>query len=1856
MNVYLKRIGQLIASIFFLGNAAIALAATVTSDPNVMLYYKYSDGTSEFSDQQKGLTDSTHFTYKVLHAMWDGPGDSCTVHVLTTPSWAIYSSTSDTTLWRGVVTFEFTDRNLNRCLVNDRYFFSDTFYAVTVIPTCDEYFVDYPNGTCVDNVPDITGVEAPFEAEDNYVYVAVVSADDADLHDATKSESISWYFNKLYIPDQTNENCPPIDGGWIHVYKAGNFKATVQGTPSTCDASSDPYVVEIIAQDSWGESDSYYLYITVVHTNKTPTARLQGSSGLARTPGGAYAAWKGATIEFDGSESSDPEMTSLRYEWNVDGSVSLSPASTITRRFTTLGLHTVKLRVVDIDDTYSPEESTTVDVVGFDPHLNLGSADQCKKTDPTVNGTDPINSATGNVFEVETDYVGSTPVPLEFRRYYNSMTSTKGAVVGPAKWRRSYAGPSGLGANWRHSYDRRIQQVTLDGQSMALVSRPEGNDVTYTLNNGRWDPRSKNIIETLVGTTGSGWTYTLANDDIEQYDGQGRLVSITNLAGQATTLTYYPDSANAYPDTNGDGKPDKPIGFNAGSLLSVTDPWGYRLKFYYADVGGYLEAIALPGAVDLSMPINGNWLITQDGYIFFNHPVYVSNVPPEHNDNVEWVVYPDKGGVGYGYRDSRFKGALTSITRGDYLVSDWTYDAKGRADSNTSYKTNATIAAKITLQYNSDGTTTLTDAKRKVRTYGFSNQEGQLKIANVDSVCTVCGGDISNTTFDANGFVDTQTNFGGVITDYDYNLRGLPDKITEAKGTAQEKITSYTWHANYRLPLCIVTPLNTTSFEYYTNGQLKTKTLIDTSDSSLFGSVAAKTCAAISPRTDLPAAAKRQWSYTYWNTADKRNHQIQSIDGPRTDVPDVINFSYDFTDGLLKRTTLTGSVNDQVTDYFDRDGHGRPKVVTEPSGNYLTTVLAYNYRGEPVTKTSGIQDPLTLAHVGTWETTYFYYCKFMWCDSGPRNGRREAYWNVDKIVYPDQSARLFSYDNSGRLTDVYKAYAYNSFDNGYTHYDLDEIGNRTAIYGYDPDGTLKYSHSNEFNTDNRLSRSLGAPGANQFTMNYLEYDAIGNLKHTQDAASRDTFFDYDAFNRVKKVTDALQHTQIYDYDVNGNRTYVQDPNGFETTYVYDGLSNLKTLKSPDQGVNLATGVTDKMDYDAAGNVTTKTDARNKVTKYRYDTTNKLTSITYNDATVASFTYGTGNAQGKLRLLTDKTATTTWGYDEFHRVITKTQQIGTVSKNFTLNRGRGGRVESLIYPSGNTVYFDHSSDINGNTEETRSIRIVPPSTSTFVSPIIANITYSPLGDVENWTWKYTWFDRDAQRARDLDGRLETAGLGDEKVKINYYNTGNVSGVTNLANAAKNQAYDYDKVDRLTNFTSLSNSAIYAYDNNGNRDNVTVNGTLYDYALNTSNNRVNSVQGPVAKSYGYDGAGNITSDGSHSYTYDDAGRINNIDNGKVTYGINGLGQRISKQGTIMTGDANSDGKLDALDIAEVANLILSSASAASNTDCNGDKKLDVRDVICIKNKIASGEQPSADALKTMFFYDDSGHLIGEYDGAGKVIQEYVWLNDIPVVVMRGAQNFYIHTDQINTPRVITRGADGVVVWRWESDPFGNTAATEDADGDGIAFNFNLRFPGQYYDKESGLNYNWNRYYDPATGRYTQSDPIGQLGGLNVYAYVGSNPNSHIDPVGLDAIYINYDYYPVSTPIGKLPLGHGGVVAVDPSTGNTKYYEFGRYGDSKGVVRGSPNIKVPNVVIGKDGLPTQDSLDVLYSFLSQNLGHGVNVTATYYSNSDYQGTIKYAEQFAGNHPDYNLITNNCKTFGQAAATACQEGSDCK
>ncbi len=215
-----------------------------------------------------------------------------------------------------------------------------------------------------------------------------------------------------------------------------------------------------------------------------------------------------------------------------------------------------------------------------------------------------------------------------------------------------------------------------------------------------------------------------------------------------------------------------------------------------------------------------------------------------------------------------------------------------------------------------------------------------------------------------------------------------------------------------------------------------------------------------------------------------------------------------------------------------------------------------------------------------------------------------------------------------------------------------------------------------------------------------------------------------------------------------------------------------------------------------------------------------------------------------------------------------------------------------------------------------------------------------------------------------------------------------------------------------------------------------------------------------------------------------------------------------GNTTAGDANGDGIINTQDHSAILNQILGTP-ASNDADCNQDGQVNVQDLVCINIKINPSLQTSAST--THYAYDEQGQLIGEYDQNGTPIQETIYLGNLPVAVIKQGNVYRLYADHLNTPRAIA-DTTNKVVWRWQSDAFGTTAANEDADGDGTQFNYNLRFPGQYLDQETGLHYNYFRDYNPHTGRYVQSDPIGLAGGLNTYIYVGNNPLYWIDPLGL------------------------------------------------------------------------------------------------------------------------------------------------
>jgi RHS repeat-associated protein len=147
------------------------------------------------------------------------------------------------------------------------------------------------------------------------------------------------------------------------------------------------------------------------------------------------------------------------------------------------------------------------------------------------------------------------------------------------------------------------------------------------------------------------------------------------------------------------------------------------------------------------------------------------------------------------------------------------------------------------------------------------------------------------------------------------------------------------------------------------------------------------------------------------------------------------------------------------------------------------------------------------------------------------------------------------------------------------------------------------------------------------------------------------------------------------------------------------------------------------------------------------------------------------------------------------------------------------------------------------------------------------------------------------------------------------------------------------------------------------------------------------------------------------------------------------------------------------------------------------------------------------------------------AGKTLatgsgRDYVWTDTSPLaqINVNGSNQAndtidYLHTDTMGTPRLAS-DANQQIVWRWKWDAFGDRQVKASS----TLIEMNLRYPGQYYDTETGLFYNWNRYYDPSTGRYGRSDPLGLTAGINTYGYVNGNPMVSEDFFGLSGSIAN------------------------------------------------------------------------------------------------------------------------------------------
>lgn len=182
----------------------------------------------------------------------------------------------------------------------------------------------------------------------------------------------------------------------------------------------------------------------------------------------------------------------------------------------------------------------------------------------------------------------------------------------------------------------------------------------------------------------------------------------------------------------------------------------------------------------------------------------------------------------------------------------------------------------------------------------------------------------------------------------------------------------------------------------------------------------------------------------------------------------------------------------------------------------------------------------------------------------------------------------------------------------------------------------------------------------------------------------------------------------------------------------------------------------------------------------------------------------------------------------------------------------------------------------------------------------------------------------------------------------------------------------------------------------------------------------------------------------------------------------------------------------------------------------------------NHLGQRKTKTVGSTTTYFVYSDiDGQMLGEYQAIAAMedavlpIREYLYVEG-----ERVAMYTYDYTAAPTVTKAITYFANnqvGQTVIAWDETgnlayernqtPFGETKGEYSKDGTKVP----LRFPGQYYDAESGFSQNWNRDYDPAIGRYIQSDSIGLEGGINTYGYALQNPVNYYDPNGENPVAI-------------------------------------------------------------------------------------------------------------------------------------------
>lgn len=800
-------------------------------------------------------------------------------------------------------------------------------------------------------------------------------------------------------------------------------------------------------------------------------------------------------------------------------------------------------------------------------------------------------------------------------------------------------------------------------------------------------------------------------------------------------------------------------------------------------------------------------------------------------------------------------------------------------------------------------------------------------------------------------------------------------------------------------------------------------------------------------------------SVTDWNgnvttlAHDQRGNETSRTHASGTPLARTIRTSWHASFHLPKQIVEPGH-----TTTFTYDAKGNLLARTIAAGA-LTRVSSYSYNS--VGQVTSATDPR-----GN-ETSFVYDARGNLARIEDALGRSTAFTSYDgagrllRMVDPNGLVTTLTYDRRGRVASRTEGALK-------TRYEYDAAGN--LIKATSPDGSyLSYSYDAAHRlvgVADRLGNSIA------YTLDAASNRIAERAFDLADALKRAQSFTYDSVNRLRSSIGAAGRT-TYAYDLQGNLVTMTDPLSHATAYAYDALDRLAQSIDPKGG-------TTQHAYDANDRPTAVTDPRGLRTSYGWNGLGDPISTTSPDSGATTKTF---DAAGNVLTSTDaRGKRTSYSYDALNR-LTRTAFADGTSVAYQYDQGSKGigRLTTIVDPTAATRYV---YDANGRvTQKQQTIGAVTLTTSYVYSAggrlssmtypsgrkivyardaaghvsgvtmgaqtLVSGVSYLPFGAASGWT-----FGNGAAYARsfDRDGRVTGLSLpANDNLALTYDGASRVTKIADSAVATK--SFGYDALDRLTAYAGGTLTQSYGYDANGNRVSATLtNGatsTALAYATAPTSNRLATISGAQSESFVHDAAGNLVSraGGDRQFAYGARGRM-----------------ALARTGALKT-----------------------------NYGVNG-----------LGQRVVKSNAANPDA-RTIFVYDEAGRLLGEYGPTGAPIQETVWLDDLPIATLQATGTFYIAPDHLGAPHQITNGAKQVV-WLWDHDPFGN-GAPKTVGG----FAYNLRFPGQYFDAETALHYNYFRDYDPKLGRYVESDPIGLAGGISGYVYVEGNPLSFIDPQG-------------------------------------------------------------------------------------------------------------------------------------------------